>query len=161
MLVAGWLGKQHENYAQQNFDKIKAADLDHAFQYIGQVDLQQKMEFLSKLDILSVPTEFLEPKGLYVLEALASGIPVVQPAHGSFPELIETTDGGLLCRPNDVQDLAKTLMKLVDDPNLRHKLGQQGRASVIEFRNSETMAAATATLIHRTINGSGGSGAFF
>ena len=48
------------------------------------------------IDVLSVPTTYREPKGLYVLEALANGVPVVQPRHGSFPELIEATGGGLL-----------------------------------------------------------------
>ena len=59
------------------------------------------MRFLQGLDVLSVPTTYREPKGLYVLEALANGVPVVQPRHGSFPELIEATGGGLLVNPDD------------------------------------------------------------
>ena len=54
------------------------------------------MRFLHGIDVLSVPTTYREPKGLYVLEALANGVPVVQPSHGSFPELIEVTGGGIL-----------------------------------------------------------------
>ena len=49
------------------------------------------MKILKSLDVLSVPTVYQEPKGLYVLEALANGIPVVQPRHGAFPELLEAT----------------------------------------------------------------------
>jgi glycosyltransferase involved in cell wall biosynthesis len=56
-----------------------------------------------------VPTSYREPKGLYVLEALANGVPVVQPKHGSFPELIEATGGGLLVNPEDPQDHARSL----------------------------------------------------
>ena len=62
-----------------------------------------------KLDVLSVPTTYREPKGLYVLEALANGVPVVQPRHGSFPELIEATGGGLLVPPGDAHALASAL----------------------------------------------------
>ena len=62
-------------------------------------DHADKVRFLQSLDVLSVPTTYREPKGLYVLEALANGVPVVQPRHGSFPELIEATGGGLLVEP--------------------------------------------------------------
>ena len=74
------------------------------------------MRFLHGLDVLSVPTTYREPKGLYVLEALANGVPVVQPRHGSFPELIEATGGGLLVNPDDPRDLARGLRHLIDDP---------------------------------------------
>ena len=60
-----------------------------------------KVRFLQSIDVLSVPTTYREPKGLYVLEAWANGVPVVQPRHGSFPELIEATGGGLLVEPDD------------------------------------------------------------
>ena len=79
--------------------------------------------------MLSVPTTYREPKGLYVLEALANGVPVVQPRHGSFPELIEATGGGLLVSPDDPADLARVLYELMGDGSRREEIGQKGRAS--------------------------------
>ena len=64
------------------------------------VDRQGKLDFLASLHALSVPTVYREPKGLFVLEALACGVPVVQPAHGAFPEMIERTGGGILVEPH-------------------------------------------------------------
>jgi len=73
--------------------------------------------------------------GLYVLEALATGVPVVQPAHGVFPELIEMTGGGLLCEPNNPKALAAALESLLLDPARARQLAAQGRNAVIEKFN--------------------------
>ena len=48
------------------------------------------------LDVLSVPTVYTEPKGMFLLEAMAVGVPVVQPRKGAFPEIVAKTGGGLI-----------------------------------------------------------------
>ena len=113
--IAGWLGEQNRAYAESQFDKLRAAGLGDAFQYVGEVDRQGKTEFLRSLDILSVPTTQREPKGLFVLESLAAGVPVVLPDHGAFPELVASTGGGCLTPPNDPSALAATLAELLQD----------------------------------------------
>ena len=60
-----------------------------------------KIAFLHGLDVLSVPATYEEPKGLFLLEAMATGVPVVQPRRGAFPEIVETTGGGLLVEPDE------------------------------------------------------------
>ncbi len=77
---------------------------------------------LGQIDVLSVPTIYRDPKGLYVLESLAAGVPVVQPAHGAFPELIEATGGGKLVPPADSRQLAAGLHQLLIDQPLRQQL---------------------------------------
>ena len=67
------------------------AGLAGEVEHLDCVDHKSKVEFLKSIDIFSVPTSYREPKGLYVLESWANGVPVVQPRHGSFPELIEAT----------------------------------------------------------------------
>ena len=74
-------------------------DLSEDFEYCGEVDRRQKIELLNSIDVLSVPTIYNEPKGLFVLEAFANGVPVVQPRHGAFPELTEATEGGRVVEP--------------------------------------------------------------
>jgi glycosyltransferase involved in cell wall biosynthesis len=101
------------------------------------------MEFLRSLHVVSVPTVYCEAKGLYVLEAMAQGVPVVQPRHGSFPELIEATGGGLLFEPGVASALAEPLACLMDDAVLRRHLGAQGQARVRESFNSHVMAEQT------------------
>ena len=98
------------------------------------------MRFLHGIDVLSVPTTYREPKGLYVLEALANGVPVVQPRHGSFPELIEATGGGLLVNPDDPRDLADGLRRLMDDPAHGEELGRKGKEAVHARFHADRMA---------------------
>lgn len=131
---AGWLGKRDEAYFQQEVQKLtqdglrEGADAD--FYYAGVIDRQQKVSFLRSLDVLSVPTTYQDPKGLFVLEALASGVPVVQPEHGAFPELLRATGGGAVVRPNDPVHLAETLHCLLTDDRRRQELADAGRATV-------------------------------
>lgn len=140
--VGGYLGGQNRRY----FDAVRraAAPLGDAFEYVGSPDTHaEKVAFYCSLDVLSVPTEFLEPKGLYVLEALACGVPVVQPAHGAFPELVEATGGGLLVEPGNPAALADGLERLLESADLRRELGEAGRRNVLELYSPQRMAEAT------------------
>ena len=109
------------------------------------------MRFYQSIDVLSVPTTYHEPKGLYVLEALASGVPVVQPRHGSFPELIEATGGGLLVNPNDPDDLATAFIRLLDNPAERASLAQKGQLAVQERFHAGRMAEETVNLFRKLL----------
>lgn len=140
--VAGWLPPTERAFAQAEFDKLRAAAGDH-FHYLGQLERPAKLDFLRSIDVLSVPTVYREPKGIFVLEALASGVPVVQPAHGAFPELLAATGGGRLVPPGDVETLARALHELLVDHPARAALGQAGRQRVLADFGAERMAMAT------------------
>jgi glycosyltransferase involved in cell wall biosynthesis len=86
---------------------------------------------------------------LYILEALANGVPVVQPRHGSFPELIEKTGGGLLVNPEDPEDLARGLKQLLVNPTLRSELGQKGKEAVHRQHSAAMMAQQTADIYRK------------
>jgi glycosyltransferase involved in cell wall biosynthesis len=141
--VSGWLGPNNRAYFDGLHKQIQdwglAADFEHV-EAPGHVD---KVRFLQSLDVLSVPTTYREPKGLYVLEALANGVPVVQPRHGSFPELVEKTEGGLLVNPGDAADLARGLRQLLEDRAHREELGRKGKEAVRQRFNAERMACET------------------
>jgi glycosyltransferase involved in cell wall biosynthesis len=107
------------------------------------VDRAQKIDFLMKLDVLSVPTVYRDPKGLFVLEALAAGVPVVQPEHGAFPELLAQTGGGRLVHPNDPPALADALHEMLSDPELRRRLAREGQHTVHDRFHADAMAART------------------
>ena len=96
--------------------------------------------------MLSVPTEYQEPKGIYVLEALANGIPVVVPRHGAFPELIDATGGGLLVEPGNAPALAAQLADLLVNSSARLQFGAQGRAVVHARYHPQALATQTLQL---------------
>jgi glycosyltransferase involved in cell wall biosynthesis len=135
--AAGWLGAGDEKFFQRQLAKIEQAGLAGDFDYAGSPDRDGKREFLRGLDVFSVPTTYREPKGLYIIEALAAGVPVVQPDHGHFPELLARTGGGILFPPGDADQLGRLLGELLDQASRRRTLGSQGR------NNAATMASAT------------------
>jgi glycosyltransferase involved in cell wall biosynthesis len=149
LYASGWLGENNRAYYQEQHDKLKSWGLADHFEHRESPDHASKVRFLQELDVLSVPTTYREPKGLYVLEALANGVPVVQPGHGSFPELVEATGGGLLCQPDDPEDLARTLHQLVHNPGQAIELGRKGQEVVQRRFHADQMARDTADLYGR------------
>jgi len=145
--VAGWIGESNQEYATTAFRKLDAAGLHGKYHYDGSVDRHGKLEFLKKLDVLSVPTTYEEPKGLFVLEALAAGVPVVQPNHGAFPELLEALGGGCLVTPNDPVALADQLHHLLCHPEKRRQLAESGHAKVHSQFSAVAMANGTWSVI--------------
>jgi glycosyltransferase involved in cell wall biosynthesis len=143
LLVSGWLGDSNKAYFEDIRQRIGAWGLVDDFVYTECPDHASKVRFLQGLDVLSVPTTYREPKGLYVLEALANGVPVVQPRHGSFPELVGATGGGLLVNPEDPQDLARGLQRLLEDAAHREELGQKGKEAVHRHFHAARMAFET------------------
>lgn len=123
--------------------RMKEAGVRNRVEFLGTLDRREKIEFLSRLDIFSVPARHPEAKGLYVLEAMASGIPLVLPDRGSFTELIARGGGGLLYDPGDENGLRSTLEILIDDRDQRLKLGREGREAAEGFFNSDRMAKET------------------
>ena len=138
--VAGYLAPEHQKYLDNIVQQMKDANLAAEFTYRGKLDRQHKISFLQELDVLSVPATYNEPKGIFLLEAMACGVPLVQPRRGGFTEIVEKTGGGLLVEADNVESLAEGLMKLDQDRNLANELGDNGFRNVREFYSVGRMA---------------------
>ncbi|HSR52386.1 MAG TPA: glycosyltransferase family 4 protein [Acidobacteriota bacterium] len=149
--AAGWLGEKDRPYLEELEQKIESWGLGDGYDYAGEVDRQQKIAFLSEVDVLCVPTVYREPKGLFALEALANGTPVVLPDHGALPELVDRTRGGILVKPNDPASIAAGLESLYHDPARREVLARQGRLAVHQSYSARTMAENTAKVFKRFV----------
>ena len=139
--VAGYLAPEHRGYLRGIQDRMKEAGLAQEFRYHGSLDRPRKIEFLQNLDVLSVPASYDEPKGISLLEAMACGVPVVEPRRGAFPEMLEKTGGGILVEPDDPASLADGIYRLWRDPGLRAELGRRGAQGVREHYSAARMAA--------------------
>ncbi|MBB3206832.1 glycosyltransferase involved in cell wall biosynthesis [Rhodopirellula rubra] len=113
--AAGWLGEHHRSYLDKILSKISNAGLADRFHYHGSPSLAEKVSLMQSFDLLSVPSPYEDPKGLFLLEAMASGVPVLQPAHGAFVELIEATQGGECFPPEDIDALSHQIVALSQD----------------------------------------------
>jgi len=98
------------------------------------------MEFFNDVDVISVPVRKYDGYGLYIIEANSSGIPVVQPATGAFPEIIERTGGGITYWPDTIDELSSALTKLLTDKELSEKLGETGKHRVRSELSLEKMS---------------------
>jgi len=153
--VAGYLGGRDAAYFDKVKRQVREAGLDGRFEYLGEVDRAGKIAFLHSLDVLSVPTIYREPKGLFVLEALANAVPVVLPAHGAFPELVERTGGGILVEPGSVEALASGIEALLRDRPRRRELGARGREAVVREYSADAAAQETERVYGRVLSGAG------
>ncbi|HEV3021674.1 MAG TPA: glycosyltransferase family 4 protein [Pirellulales bacterium] len=150
--VAGYLGAADRKYLQGIVESIRAAGHENDFEYVGEVDRPGKIAFLQSLDVMCLPTVYRESKGLSVLEALANAVPVVLPAHGTFPELIEDTGGGVVFPPGDTSALAESLKQLLLDAPRAAELGRRGQQSIQARYTAQRMAELTRTLYHRVLS---------
>jgi glycosyltransferase involved in cell wall biosynthesis len=105
--VAGYTSPDHRQYMEGVRRLLEKAGLAGEFNYRGVVDREGKLAFLRGLDVLSVPATYDEPKGLFLIEAMANGVPVVQPRRGAFVEIVEKTGGGLMVDPDNPDSLAE------------------------------------------------------
>jgi glycosyltransferase involved in cell wall biosynthesis len=90
-------------------------------------------DFFKSTTVLSVPVLNGEAFGLYQLEALASGVPLVQPELGAFPEIIKATGGGVIYKPNTARALADKLADVLSDPSKLELMSLAGRKAVEEY----------------------------
>ena len=140
--AAGYLAPEHKGYLDGIVADLRTWGLDRDFEYRGEMDRTGKIQFLRSLDVLSVPATYEEPKGIFLLEAMANGVPVVQPRRGAFPEVVETTGGGIIVDADNPEALADGWLELWRDPARAAALGAAGAAGVRQHYNVGKMAEA-------------------
>jgi glycosyltransferase involved in cell wall biosynthesis len=138
--VAGYMAADCKSYLSDIQKGLKDAGLAGEFHYHGVLDRADKIAFLRKLDVMSVPATYDEPKGVSLLEAMACGVPLVQPRRGAFTEIVRSTGGGILVRPDDPADLAAGILKIARDRKLAEELGANGFRGVRENYSAVHMA---------------------
>jgi len=138
--VSGGYTGDDKPFIAEQIKKIKAHGLKSFIRIYPEFHGNSKQNFFSNIDIMSVPVRKHDGYGLYLLEANAAGVPVVQPATGAFPEIIEKTMGGVTYSPDTVADLAASLLKLFKDNDLRLRLGENGKEIVIKELTLEKMS---------------------
>lgn len=138
--IGGAATPSDEKYIRGLRAKLDKAGLSERYEIQTNLSFADKVRFFRDVTVFSVPCTTGEAFGLYVLEAIASGVPVVQPRHGAFPEIIEQTKGGLLCEPDSVHSLADTLTELLTDDVRRQRIADEGMANVRKHYTAAAMA---------------------
>ena len=149
--LAGWRGTTNQKYVAAELAKLDAAGLGNDYEDLGTVDHTKKQRLLNNIDLLCVPTVYQEPKGLFALEAMAAGVPVVLPAHGAFPEMLADLEGGILFEPGNTTALSQLLHALLENQKGLAEYGRLGRKNISARRDANTMASNTIAAIHKLL----------
>ncbi|MGC4007018.1 MAG: glycosyltransferase family 4 protein [Pirellulales bacterium] len=149
--AAGYMSALDVPYWERLLARTKELGLEDRVEYVGEVDRAGKIAFLQSLDIFAEPTVYRESKGLAVLEAWANGLPAVLPRHGTFPEYIEETGGGVLHEPESPPALVAAMRPLILDPRQGDELGRAGAAVVRERFTADVMAERHLELYRRLV----------
>ena len=140
--IGGSCGPADEAFVDGLRERLQTAGVLGDVEFHPNLDRAAKLAFLRSLSVFSVPARYGEAFGLYVIEAMAAGVPVVQPRVAAFPELLEATGGGLLCAADDPQAMAEAIEELLLNPARAQALGEAGRRAVFERFSAEAMARA-------------------
>jgi glycosyltransferase involved in cell wall biosynthesis len=130
MLTGGSTGDDQQ-FLKGLKSELRKKDLLKDVVFCEDFECEGRHRFFNDTLLLSVPVPKGEAFGMYLLEAMASGIPVVQPAAGAFPEIINLTGGGTTYEPNTPENLAGELSRLLDN---RELLKQKSEAAVQGIR---------------------------
>jgi glycosyltransferase involved in cell wall biosynthesis len=150
--IGGACGPGDEALVRSLRKRLEEKNLLHEVEFHPNLDRAAKLAFLKSLTVFSVPAVCNEAFGLYVIEALAAGVPVVQPRAAAFPEIVAATGGGVLCEPRNPASLAEQLEALLLDPARARALGEAGRRAVLEKFSDTAMAKATLRVFAEVAN---------
>lgn len=140
LLAGGYMLSEHRAYFDDVRRQVEDWGLKDEFRYAGAVDRAQKIALYQQMDVMSMPATYDEPKGFTLLEAMANGVPLVQPDRGSFTEILTRTGGGLLVAKDHPEALADGLLRVLTDRELSTRLSQAGAAGVRQYYSIDAMA---------------------
>lgn len=128
------------SFINKQINKLKNKNIEQDFEIQHEFTTEALTDFFKSLTVLSVPVLNGEAFGLYQLEALASGVPLVQPALGAFPEIIQATGGGVIYEPNTAQALADKLAEVLTDASKLETMSIAGRKAVEDHFNCSKLS---------------------
>jgi len=131
--------------------KLQQAGVADDVRFVKKFNKEYRIEFLRNLSVLSVPVKSGQAFGAFQAEALAAGVPLVQPKVGGFPEVIELTGGGVIYEPNDADHLAEALRSVLTQPEMLQEMREKGHKATHEHFNIEAVATKMLELYRHVV----------
>lgn len=151
LLLTGGSTGADTKYIKQNLQRLDAAGLKGDYVLLADFEGEARHAFFNKVDMISVPVRNGEAFGLYMIESMAAGVPMIQPALGAFPEIIEASNGGVVFRENTPQALEEALKTVLDDSEYLAKLSKNARLGVEKYFEIDTHAKQMINVYKRLI----------
>jgi glycosyltransferase involved in cell wall biosynthesis len=105
----------------------------------GKKQFDDLPKYISSADVFAVPSLWMEAFGQVTIEAMSCGIPVVTSDAGASPEINIDGETGFVTPAGDAQALASAIKKLLQDENLRKRMGEAARKRVLENYTYDVM----------------------
>ncbi len=146
LIATGGSTGDDAKYIKEQKRKIKENELDDSFEILHEFEGEAMHDFYKRVSMISVPVRNGEAFGMYLLESMASGVPVVQPALGAFPEIVELAGGGSIYSPNNPENLSDAWAELLNNPEKLEQLCRDGYEGTKEKFNIHNHASEIITL---------------
>jgi glycosyltransferase involved in cell wall biosynthesis len=153
LIATGGFTGDDASYLKAIRKKLRKANLQHDVEFHQSFEGEGRKEFFKKVSVISVPVLKGEAFGIYLLESMASGIPVVQPPMGAFPEIIEQSKGGVIYDQNTPERLSLSLQHLLSKRNITEELSLAGRKGVETNFNIHSLAKEMIGIYQQTLTG--------
>jgi glycosyltransferase involved in cell wall biosynthesis len=140
LIITGGYTGDDKKFRHKQKEKIRKNNLQSYVEFQSDFDGEDRLDFFDNISVMSVPVRGGEAFGIYLTEAMASGIPVVQPAVGAFTEIVEKSGGGLLYEPNKPQVLADKLAVLLTQKQMLSDLSIAARKASLDIYNINQLA---------------------
>ncbi len=141
LIVTGGSTGADKKFLKSINKTLKQNKLEDQVEFMEEFEGDARHEFFDKVSMISVPVKNGEAFGIYLTESMACGVPVVQPALGAFPEIVEKSKGGLIYDKNTPDELAKTLTGLLNDEAELKQLSRNARKSIEQDFNINVLAS--------------------
>jgi glycosyltransferase involved in cell wall biosynthesis len=152
LLISGGSTNDDKAYIKRIQSKLVKHGLNNCVEFIEDFSDEGKSDFFNRVSLLSVPVRFEEAFGIYLIESMASGIPVIQPEQGAFPEIIQDNKNGRLYKPNEPVQLANAIMELLRHDNTLEQMSLESRKSVENNFDVYIQAEKLLDIYHKSVN---------
>jgi glycosyltransferase involved in cell wall biosynthesis len=150
LAIAGTMGGGDDEYVARLQSQLEEAGLAENVEWLPDLDREAKAHFLKSLSVFSVPVIYPEAFGLYLIEAMACGVPVVMPDASAFPEILGSAECGVLFESGSAKGLARGLREMLDHPE-RKAIGEKGRRAVEDRYHVTAMAGEFEKIMRKVV----------
>jgi glycosyltransferase involved in cell wall biosynthesis len=133
-----------------DYIKTTSDNIGDQLRYYGFLPYNKVLKFYQMADIIVSPSIWPEPLSRVIIEAMALGRPVIATNVGGIPEIITHEKDGILVRPGDPKELERALYRLITDPDLRSRMGLEGRKT-IKKRYNEAIICNQIHTLHKKL----------
>ncbi|MFV0265498.1 MAG: glycosyltransferase family 4 protein [Draconibacterium sp.] len=146
LIATGGSTGDDARFNKEQIRKLKAHHLLDSLEVLSDFEGKEVNDFFKRVSLISVPVRIGEAFGMYLIESMASGVPVVQPTLGAFPEIVELSGGGVTYMPNTPQKLSETWAELLLNPDKMEELSRKGYEGTLKKFNIHNHAKEMITL---------------